>query len=348
MELRDAGRRILWHYKILLLLMCIGALAAFALAERTGETYIATARLVVSTTPDSGAGADSVAAIATSIDTVKRALDDQRVRTALAGARVTRDPSTVAAGVSVREIGTSGIVQLSVTDPDPSVAIALTNALTDAVHIVMNATGLTSEPLPYPVEDAVPATTRSVSTDVVQDMALGVLGGLVLGLLLVALMEAFRPTVIGEDAIATEIGAPVLAVVPTLGSLDGDDLTWVRWQLDASAKRANIDSVELTAVGPQVDVTPLSKSLSTAGGDADEAGLTVHALEPNANGQIPTRTAGLVIVAPIVLKRADLERVKDLMDITGWPPVGVIGYRSKGSRGRGAKRTAPEPAEQAA
>jgi hypothetical protein len=183
---------------------------------------------------------------------------------------------------------------------------------------------------------------------VVQDLALGVLAGLVLGLLLVAVIEALRPTVIGEDAIATEIGAPVLAVVPTLASLGGDDLTWVRWQLDATAKRANIDTVELTAVGPNVDVTALSNSLATVGRDGDHAGLAVHALEPNVTGQDPTRTAGLVIVAPIVLKRAALERVKDLKDITGWPPVGVIGYRSKASRGRGSSRPAPEPAEQAA
>jgi capsular polysaccharide biosynthesis protein len=338
MELRDAGRRILWHYKILLVTMCIGALVARALAKRSDEAYIASTRIVISTTADSSVDADSVAAIATSVTQVQQVL--QRVG-------VDRDPAVVAAGVSVRAIGTSGVVQLSVSDRDPDVAIALARALTSQTGSIMLSSGIVSS-VPYLVDQAGRETTKAVSTDVVQDVALGVLAGLVLGLLLVAVAESFRPTVIGEDAIATEIGAPVLAVVPTLSALEGDDLTWVRWQLDASAKRANVDTVELTSVGPALDIAPLSESLTMTGRDDGDSGVVVHPLESDVSGPRPSSAAGLVIVSPIVLKKADLERVKDLMSVTGWPPIGVIGYRSRGGLGRVFRRSAPQPAEQAA
>jgi capsular polysaccharide biosynthesis protein len=338
MELRDAGRRILWHYKILLVMMCVGAVVALALAKRSDEAYVASTRLVVSTSADSAVDADSVAAIATSVTQIKRVL-------AIVG--IDRDPALVAASVSVRSIGTSGVVQLSVTDRDPSVAVKLASAITSQTGTVMRSSGIVSS-VPVVVDEAGRETTRAVSTDVVQDVALGVLAGLVLGLLFVAVAESFRPTVIGEDAIATQIGAPVLAVVPTLSALDGDDLTWVRWQLDASAKRANVETVELTAVGPALDIAPLSEKLSTAGRDDAGSGVAVHPLESDVSGPRPSSAAGLVIVSPIVLKRADLERVKDLMSVTGWPPIGVIGYRSRGGLARVFRRSAPQPAEQAA
>jgi capsular polysaccharide biosynthesis protein len=331
MELMDAARRILWHFKLLMVFVAVGIIVPVILIATDDPTYIASTRIIVATGGDSGAGAaDSVAAIATS---------ETQIQSILGSTGIDRDVGSIAVRVSVRPIGTSGVVQLSVVDQYPGSAITLANALTGRVLEVMRSAGLAAGPLPYVVDTASVATTRVVPPKTVQDIALGGLAGLVIGLLVAALLEALNPTMVGEDAIAAEFGAPVFAVLRRSSSLDDDQLGWLRWQLRASARREHVKTVEMTSIDPSIDVLPLSEHLttvsSTSRGSSDL--LQVRALEPD---RAPPASlngyAGLVVVTPTTIKKAELERARDLLSVTGWPPIGVIAYQ--GSTGRKGRR----------
>ena len=126
MELNDVIRRIGFHWRLVLACIVAGVVGAAALNLRGGDLYTASARLVLDTrdpqsAAESTAIADTAAAIASSQSVVAAALD--KVRTA------ERDPATVSEGVSVRSLGTSGVLELSVGDRNPTVAAAIANAL---------------------------------------------------------------------------------------------------------------------------------------------------------------------------------------------------------------------------
>jgi capsular polysaccharide biosynthesis protein len=349
-ELREAAQRILWHFKLLLICVGIGMLVPYLLSRQQEPTYEATMRILVSSGTDA-VTADTVAAIATSRTTLAGALND---------VNADRNPGTFASSVSVRSVGTSGTVDLSVTDEDPVVAAATANALTTRVIQVLRASGLAKFPLPSVIESASPATAVAVSHTRVQDIAFGGLLGLVIGIVAAALLEALSPTVIGRKAIAAELRAPVLGVLPNMkGKPTSRELPWLRWQLEAQATRSDVTTVELTSAGPNMDLMPLSlalheaavtprsqrvKSRAGAGGPrvnggpaSDGTDALVSRPAPGLKIRVLDRTdelsfhsngsAGVVVVTPTVVKRADVDSAKELLGLTGWPAVGVIVYR---------------------
>ena len=254
MELREAAQRLLWHFKLLFVCAGIGLLIPFLLSQQQAPEYVASMRMLVS---GGAAGApvtpDTVAAIATSPTLLVEALED-------VGAD--RNPKTFAKDVSVRAVGTSGALDLSVTDHDPVVAAAVANALTTHIVRVMRESDLTEFPLPSIIHSAGPSTTTEVATTRMQDIVFGGLLGLVIGIVAAALLEAYNPTVIGKRAIAAELRAPVLAVLPNLKAMPSSrELPWLRWQLGAQAKRSGVATVELTTAGPALDLEPLSLAL---------------------------------------------------------------------------------------
>jgi len=130
MELGDAGRRILGQYWRLIL-CCMVAGALVAVVATIGEpTYTASTRIVLDT-PDPSTRAAS-AAIADTVEAIARS--PSQVRAALDSIDVDRDAIEVAdRRVSVSGLGSSAIVELSVTDGDAKVAAALANALSARV-----------------------------------------------------------------------------------------------------------------------------------------------------------------------------------------------------------------------
>jgi uncharacterized protein involved in exopolysaccharide biosynthesis len=130
MELKEAARRILLQHRWLIACLVALGIAAGAYHGRHPAEYTASTRLVLGTDDpksrtESGSIADTAKAIATSQTQVRRALED---------ANVDRNPNDVAKDhVSVTPLGTSGVVQLSVTDKDPDAAEAVANALAHRV-----------------------------------------------------------------------------------------------------------------------------------------------------------------------------------------------------------------------
>ena len=138
MELNDTVRRIFGAHSRLIAAFVLGGLVvALLLQVAAGKTYSSTARLVLDT-PDpqslseAQAIADMAKAIATSPEQVGEALRaaDVRGRNAL---EIARDH------VSVQALGTSAVLELSVSDRSPSAAAALTNALAARVIDVRSA-----------------------------------------------------------------------------------------------------------------------------------------------------------------------------------------------------------------
>jgi capsular polysaccharide biosynthesis protein len=131
MELNDAFYRIFRQHLLVILLavaVCVTGAAALGLGEK--PSYTASTRLVLDTQdPQSSTGStvigDTAKAIATSPVEVAAALSHAHI----AG----RNPADVAKRVSVSPLGTSGVLELSVTDSKPGVARALANALAEQV-----------------------------------------------------------------------------------------------------------------------------------------------------------------------------------------------------------------------
>lgn len=132
MQLNDIGRRIFGEHSRLIVALVVGGLVVGLLLQVTsGRMYSASARLVLDTADpksqsESKAIQDTAKAIATS---------PAQVRAALAAAHVQgRNAVEIARHhVSIRALGTSAVLQLSVSDRDRGVAAALTNALAEQV-----------------------------------------------------------------------------------------------------------------------------------------------------------------------------------------------------------------------
>jgi capsular polysaccharide biosynthesis protein len=145
-ELSEVLSRIFGRHRILVIgLVVIGLLGGLALHWADEPDYRGTARLVATASEPTTAGeataiADTVRALATG---------PALVRAAIQSIGADRDPSSVAAhAVNVRGLGSSGVVELQVTDRDPRVAVQLTEAIAKAVvsqRISAASAGLTHE-----------------------------------------------------------------------------------------------------------------------------------------------------------------------------------------------------------
>lgn len=127
MELEEAFRRIIGqHWQLIVSIAGIGLAIATLVHVGAATNYTASARLVLDT-PDpksrteAGAIADTAQAIATS---------PAQVRAALGRIGVRRDPLNVANhDVTVRPLGTSGVLRLSVSDRNAQASAAIANSL---------------------------------------------------------------------------------------------------------------------------------------------------------------------------------------------------------------------------
>jgi capsular polysaccharide biosynthesis protein len=130
MELRQLGSRLFrLHAKLILFFLVAGVAGGLALQMGGKPQYQASALFTMGVPdPASAEVAGVLAATAHGIAT-----GPQLVDRAISEVGVSRDETKVAADITIQTMGPSGIVMLSVTDPDPSVAIRLANALTNGV-----------------------------------------------------------------------------------------------------------------------------------------------------------------------------------------------------------------------
>jgi capsular polysaccharide biosynthesis protein len=119
------------HWVILAVCVVLGVGVGIVVSRNHHATYTATTRVALgSTTPQTEAEAAAISSVAQAIAT-----SSSQVRDALNAAKVPGDSGRIARDdVSVRSLGTSNIVELSVRDRDPAVAQKVANALSAEVE----------------------------------------------------------------------------------------------------------------------------------------------------------------------------------------------------------------------
>ena len=422
MELNDALRRIVGqHWRLLGICLIAGALLSLLFAPQ-GTLYSASARLVLDTADpatrqESGVIADTAKAIVTSPSLAQSALRNAGVERGDPGAFARKH-------VSVAALGTSGVLQLSVTDRNRQVAASVANALAaslirtrldvtngetqqvladldrrtaalsekiskadESVNTLslQMATASTAEaanglrdkrneaarsrdflaeqrgvleservsllstsalrPKPSIISPATPPANAE-SSHRLSYLILGALLGFVAGMGLAGAIEAFRPTLVGSDALAGELDAALLGTLPSAAATDAT-ATDIGVRLRLAAEAAGVENVGLLAAGPDVDLGSLAESLTAAqpapaGGrrktgssnrnghqrNGHQAGVAIRPFSPSlSNG---SRPSGLVLVAPSVLKKTELVDASQFLKVANLPLLGVIAYGTPG------------------
>ncbi|MDP9390977.1 MAG: hypothetical protein M3P89_06245 [Actinomycetota bacterium] len=130
MDLNEAAERIFkYHWVLILLLTLLGLSIPVGLAQLQDDAYVASARIFMGAadakdSEEANSLADTALGVATSPGVLSKALMT---------AGVQRDQAELTTLVRVEPVGTSGILQLSVTDPDPEVSAQLATALATEV-----------------------------------------------------------------------------------------------------------------------------------------------------------------------------------------------------------------------
>lgn len=402
MELREAAQRILGAHRVLVVgTVLVAVAAALLLHANDPGVYTASARLTLDapdpqTAAAAQALADTARAIVTSPGLVARAL-------AAAGvSNVTGESSTKFASddVKLQGLGSSNVMQLSVTYPEPRTAAVIANQLASSLikarleatrgrlsqllagvdaqvkaldheiaqlrsspdsdstlgraeiaRKVRQRSDLYSEyesiqvqnglrPQPSIVDQA-RAPVASDPTRLLPDIALAALLGLVAGIGLASVLESFSPTLVGPDAVAREVGAPVLAELPRAnGNATAFERELRDRQVRLAAGIARMGAVELADLGPLNMTTDVALMAARLSDPIRAKRVLVTAGEPleiraiqrsrrSANGD-QSAAAGLVLVAPDVIKRRDFVWVAKTLEKQEL--LGVVTYRPPSRR----------------
>jgi uncharacterized protein involved in exopolysaccharide biosynthesis len=372
-----------------------GGVAGLTIHADEPRSYTATARVVLdapdpTSETESQSIADTARAIVTSPSLVERAL----VKT---GARRPVIP-LAEERIAVEPVGTSGILEIAVTDPDPRVAAELANRLTEDLILtrlrtsrgpldealsrveeriaqleasleVLNekiAAALSIEaqlqlsrekdliiqrlvileqkrsdllttqaqrPTPQIIDPARPPVEPDPSRQLA-DVALGGLLGLALAIGVVVIMESVRPTVVGERAVARELDAPVLGVLPAPPDyVQGQVLDPLASWIWAAAKSSGVQTVALMSTRRGDTLERLAEALAQRVNGAGK--IEIRSLEQtqSQNGSVQKTVGdskGVVVVTPQVVHKGDLTTVLDLFRVTGGQLIGAIAYRRSG------------------
>ena len=210
-------------------------------------------------------------------------------------------------------------------------------------------TGIVSGAGTAPEPSIIQAAATPVKADpseIPQLIGLGLLLGLVLGVGAAAIVEALRPSVVGTESVAVALG-----VLP-LGSLPKGKRNRQR-AISAAAERillagdgAGTRAVEVIAPAGSGELGPLVSKL-----DWDLRALRLRRpvragqrdVGPNVspfNAVASDPSAGVVVVAPDVVRKAALDDLSALLKILKKPVLGAITYKSLPKRDEVRSRAA--------
>lgn len=188
------------------------------------------------------------------------------------------------------------------------------------------------------IVDFAAAPAQRVPGQLVPYLALGGLLGLIIGVGLAATLETFRPTLVGRNAIARNLGAPVLAELRGDATSDAD-IAEAAIHIELAAAGAHVHRVALLAPSREFDLRPLADHLTPL-----ISGLAVHVIGPagplvaaggssapsqaeGALGAWPPAAdgaTGVVLITPKAVRLAELTRTIEFFTISGWPLIGLI------------------------
>jgi capsular polysaccharide biosynthesis protein len=211
------------------------------------------------------------------------------------------------------------------------------------------------------IDPAVPASQPDPSRAPI-DIALGALGGLVVAIMLAALLATMRPRISGKRQIEQKLEAPILG---DLEQLDDDVDAVLGMRIRIAATRAGVKHVQLVPLDGSPEAISLVGFLVEklgSGGPLENfpvplkgngqavarprrsrthQDIEVMAFDPSVFSKNGNATeTGLVLVAPDVLKRKELDASDELISLTGWAVAGVVVYSRKTFRGVGTRKFA--------
>ncbi len=408
MELTEAARRVLGQHWRLIVLVVVAGIGLAVLIQGGNSDYTASTRLVLDTADpkartESQSIADTAKALATSPSLVQNALKNAHVED--------RDAVDVAKNhVSVSALGTSGVLELKVSDRNRHVAAAVANGLAqqvirtrlsisngevdqvvgeldrridesnrkistlDATVDSLNvqaATAATADeanalrarrddasrsrdflvqqrgileservtvisgaalrPKPSIVSEAT-LPVHAGSSGWLQSSVLGAILGLILGVGIAGLIETFRPTLVGGESLARELGVPFLGTLssePGQETISTEALT-VANRLRLAAR--SVQSVGLVPARPDVKVQALAQWLDreprlTGGNSGEErTALRVRAFDVATASPNGAEPASLVVVSPPALMKTELMALNELLGLVSLPVLGLIVY----------------------
>jgi capsular polysaccharide biosynthesis protein len=210
---------------LLILVIIAASLVAGYLVTPKQKTYTATSTLYVGQQtididPRSGIVNGSYAqGVDRLITTFLEMLKSRRIaRTGIQDTGVERTTTEVQAAVTAVQPIATNLINLSVTDPDPATARALANGIGKAFENQINDLQPTStdEPIVSFFERASLPTVPEPS-DLIRNMGLAFVFGIIVAGGLVALLEHLDITLRSNDDVERHLELPVLGVIPALG-----------------------------------------------------------------------------------------------------------------------------------
>ena len=235
--------------------------------------------------------------------------------------------------------------------------LAQQRAVRESERVTLLST-LAARPKPSVISPARPPLTAD-SSGQLADLVLALMLGLILGVGCAGLKETLQPTLVGPEAMARELDAPLLGTLPG-GPADEaafDERSQIAARLRMSAEAADVRSVTLLAGSEGVDVDPPARWLdavlapatqpafafadATAGSYSASHGRPRRPdmdITPDASLPIPVfgtdgpairngGATGLVVVAPATMKKEQLADTKHLLRVSAAPLLGVIAQR---------------------
>jgi hypothetical protein len=159
------------------------------------------------------------------------------------------------------------------------------------------------------VIDPAVVPTNANPSRIPHDLALGILLGLTLGIFAAAVIESLRPSLVGGDAIARALGAPLIGTLvcaPGRGDcISGKRLIALAARLQLVATRARLRSVALLSVKPDVEPTDLTDRLQRM----------VRVLHGSSGSRPPSPSRSAGIVAPASVGASGLNVLRLLYNI---------------------------------
>lgn len=259
----------------------------------------------------------------------------------IAGYRpVSSDPSVNAAALSGLYSERASIAQERLTLEQQKIQLAQSLALRPQAGII---------------DQAVPASDPDPTRAPI-DATLGALGGLVVAVMIASLLAALRPRIRGQQAIERALDAPVLGEFDPLAD-DLDATLGVRLRIIAA--RVGVKHIQLVPLNDSPEAVSVVAVLAERLGFRMPTATVSVPVPLNGNGQavIKPRRKGatndfdvvpfdpvlfsrngnasesaLVLVAPNVLHRVDLDSSADLVSLTGQQIAGVITYARASGR----------------
>lgn len=226
MELRGYFQLLLRRWPVLLVTMLVAVAVAYVATDRAAK-YESSALLLVSParfdlqTEGANVSLDRITVIDRLLLTYSKMIQSDTVASgAAARLNIDRSTSAIIAATKAFPVPQTQLLEVTVTDPDPTIARDLTNAVSqtfiDAANAAPNSntTGVIPGGVPVTIFEGAHLPLVPLQSRLVSNLVLGALFGLLLAAGAVIAADAFDLTVRSVRDTERRLGLPVVGTIP--------------------------------------------------------------------------------------------------------------------------------------